>query len=217
MKWASLLLVSLIVFLGCVGCGGGLDPKTVTEKFWETMKAGDKEAAKPYLTKASWEKINQNKETKTFDPEKQTVTIGEATLQSDQTKASVATTLTMKQDTQEIQFQFNTVLIPEEGAWKVDFDLTSASMRSEMMKNFPELMKGGVPKATVDPKTGKRIIQFNGKTMTPEELEKFQKELEANKEKVEADLQSKQAAIDEMKRKMEALKKKHEKEKEEKK
>lgn len=207
MKLVSRMFFSVLVFVCCMGCGGGLDPKTVTEKFWDTMKTEDKEAAKLYLTKASGEKINQNKNKKSFDPEKQSIVVGEASIQSDQSKASVNTTLTMKDDKREVQFQFNTILVQEEGSWKVDYDLTTTEMRSGMMKS----MTGGGMNVTVDPKTGKQTIQFDGTGMSPEEFEKWK----ANKEKIEADVQAKQPVIEEMKRKMEELKKKQEQQKKE--
>lgn len=207
------LFASITIFL-LVGCGGGLDPKTVAVKYWEAVKADDKEAAKAYVTKASIEKIDQSKTTKKkFDPEKMNASVGEATVQADQNKATVATEMTMKEEGRELKMNFDTVVVQEEGAWKVDLNLTTQSMSKSAfgmgMQGIQKGTQGEGVKMYVDPKTGKTVMN-----VTPEDIKKFEEETLKNKELYEQQAEEMRKKAEEMKKKYEEMGKKYQKKEE---
>lgn len=151
-----LVLVLAVAFLaGCskFGIGSkGTDPKAVAEKFWSAAKSGKPDDVKDLVTKASFTGMKDKKDQ---GPTKGEYTLGDVKVDGD--KASIPTTMKDQGFTMKMQ----TILVKEDGKWKVDLDQTMmsalagafeslGSAMGEGMKGMEQGMKGlgeGVNKA----------------------------------------------------------------------
>lgn len=135
MVWLCLLTSAFLA----VGCGGGDKATDVAEGFWDALKAGDIETAKTFATatSASSLKMTENMEGKDVS-----VTLGVVTEESD--SKLVETTVTTKNGENDMTIPMKTVLVQEDGAWKVDVEQTMMSLfggaMAEMMKGMGEAM-----------------------------------------------------------------------------
>jgi len=134
MVWLCLLTSAFLA----VGCGG--DKATdVAEGFWNALKAGDVETAKTFATvsSASSLKMTENMEGKDISVE-----FGEVTEEADAT--FVATTVTTLNGEKQMQIPMKTVLVQQDGTWKVDVEQTMMSLfggaMAEMMKGMGDAM-----------------------------------------------------------------------------
>ena len=136
-----LLSLPLLFVLATGGCGAAGGPESVARNFWDAIMAGDKDTAKKYATKNSMAEME-------LEPqqagEERDVKFGKAVESADQ--VSVPTTLVTTANGQEQKVPLNTILIKEDGDWKVDWNQTLASMlggmMGEMMKGMSEAMEG---------------------------------------------------------------------------
>ena len=129
---AALILVLAGAFLASCG-GGGKEAKAVAEEFWNAAKSGDNDAAKSYVAKAS--KANLRIEDQ-GDFWKRAFTLGNVEVNGN--TAKVATLKGSGSDSMKLQ----TVLIKEDGAWKVNVLHTMTTFvvdRSESMQNSGQL------------------------------------------------------------------------------
>jgi hypothetical protein len=114
---------SPVLFAGlfCIFLLYGCEPTTpdgVTAKFWQTLAQGDLETAKKQATQTTQHLVTL----KDIDNHS-TITTGEVTL-NDQTSALVTTTINRNKK----PVTFNTVLLKEKDAWKVDFAQTHTNI-----------------------------------------------------------------------------------------
>lgn len=146
-RFYVLAVLAAVGSLGLAGCeqvagflgsmGGAGDPKAVAQKFWEATKEGDAQKLKPLVTKSSLSLDFMNEKSAKEDGE---FSLGEAKVEGE--KASIPTTLKSKEGS----FQLTTVLVKEEGKWKVDVQETMVSMfggaMGEMMKGLEKMGEG---------------------------------------------------------------------------
>jgi hypothetical protein len=129
-RLSSLPLLFLLALGGC-GAGG---PESVAESFWDAVMKGDKATAQKFAAKNSVTEME-------LEPqqagETRDVELGKAVEANGQ--MSIPTTLITKTGDQESRIPLNTILIREDGDWKVDWNQTMASMLGGMMG---EMMKG---------------------------------------------------------------------------
>jgi hypothetical protein len=111
----------LAAALLATACGAGDDPGAVAEAFWTASKAGDIELAKTYVAEGSKATMNNSGDSQLGD-----FSLGEVTVDGD--RATVETDVA----SEEMELAFQTVLIRQEGDWKVDLDATT----DEMMRSL---------------------------------------------------------------------------------
>lgn len=140
------MLTRLIVTVGMtaiLGCAQG-DPAAVAEAFWRAGQEGDIERARSYVSASSHAKMNERSA-----PSIDELWIGESEIDGD--RATVQTRLSTSTD-RSFTIEFNTIMVREEGDWKVELDDTSSEMMreifgstmEEMGEQLGEAMKGAV-------------------------------------------------------------------------
>ena len=136
-----ILSLPILFLLASGGCGAAGGPESVASSFWDAVMAGDKETAKKYAAKNSVAEM----ELEPKQPgEDRVVEFGKPVESNDQ--VSIPTTLVTTTNGQAQRVPLNTVLVKEDGNWKVDWNQTMASMlggmMGEMMKGMSDAMKG---------------------------------------------------------------------------
>ena len=121
------------------------DQLAVAKGFWDAMNAKDIQAVRVYVTKESADKL-QIKEKDAAASCK--VTFGDIKIEDN--KTTIETTMQTNDGTTEFQVQMQTILIKEEGQWKVDAEQTMMSMfggaMGEMMKGLGKALEEGFKK-----------------------------------------------------------------------
>ncbi len=134
----ALILLSVIVLFS-LGCSSGKDESvTVAKNFWKAMEDRDIEKARSYATKATASSLNINESDEDQDVE---IIFGEVTKEDG--KTLVVTTMRTTQDEKTIDIPMKTVLVKEEGEWRVDVDQTMMSLFGGAMGAMMETMKEG--------------------------------------------------------------------------
>jgi len=128
------------------GCGTGDGPGAVAEAFWTASKEGDIELAKTYVAEGSKATMNNSGDSQSLGD----FSLGEVTVDGD--RATVETNVAAK----EMELAFQTVLIRQEGDWKVDLDATT----DEMMRSLFGTTMGDFTK-----KMGEAMGEAVGETM----------------------------------------------------
>ncbi|HHT9108461.1 MAG TPA: hypothetical protein ACFYEF_04585 [Candidatus Wunengus sp. YC63] len=117
----------------------------VAKGFWDAMNAKDIQAARSFVTKGSADKL-QIKEKDAAASCK--VTFGDIKIEDN--KTTIETTMQTNDGTTEFQVQMQTILVKEEGQWKVDAEQTMMSMfggaMGEMMKGLGKALEEGFKK-----------------------------------------------------------------------
>jgi hypothetical protein len=130
----GILLAFLCVFLAA--CSNPNSPKGVAKSFWDGVVAQDQATAQQYATVETQSAIDFSKNV--VDWKLMTVKLGATEMTGDH--ASVVTEITDK--AKEHQYTFNTYLVKENGAWRVDYIRTRhASMTSEVFANLVESLQ----------------------------------------------------------------------------
>lgn len=136
---ASLLLIALPL----IGCGGKNDQVAVARAFWSALEAHDLETARHYATRETAQSLTIQEE-----QEGQEITIVFGEVSREDEKSMVATTITTSNEGIEMSIPLQTVMVKEEGAWKVDVNQTMMSMlggaMGAMMEGLTESMKDGM-------------------------------------------------------------------------
>ena len=134
----ALILLSVIVLFS-LGCSSGGDESvTVAKNFWKAMEDRDIEKARSYATKATANSLNINESEEDQDVE---IIFGEVTKEDG--KTLVVTTMRTTQDEKTMDIPMKTVLVKEEGEWRVDVDQTMMSLFGGAMGAMMETMKEG--------------------------------------------------------------------------
>ncbi len=128
------LLLILTLLAGC----GDNDPVSVADNFWDALEDHDAGRARKYMTQASAGNL-QIKD----DGDKYDIELGKVTEAGD--TISIATTL--KKDDDDTAIELNTIVVKEDGQWKVDYNQTMLSMfggtLQQMMQGFGKAMRQG--------------------------------------------------------------------------
>jgi len=121
------------------------DQLAVAKGFWDAMNAKDIQVIRLYVTKESADKL-QIKEKDT--PGYCEATFGNIKIEDD--KTIIDTTMQTNEGTTEFQVQMQTILVKEDGQWKVDADQTMMSMlggaMGEMMNGLGKTLAEGFKK-----------------------------------------------------------------------
>ena len=126
----------IILFTFTIGCSGGKkDAVTVARDFWNALQERDLEKARSYATKetAGSLKLNEDAEDQEVD-----IAFGEAVEEDGYTK--IETTIQTTTEESETSVVLVTVLIQEEGEWKVDVNQTMMSMFGGAMEELGKKM-----------------------------------------------------------------------------
>ena len=112
----NLLLIPVLLFTLTACLPATEDPKTVADKYWQSMQIGNHAEAEKLVT------INSRRYLAAHKERMQTIT----QLDNDEARTIVSTTITTvnPETGYEYQESFNTVLVLEQGQWKVDIRQT---------------------------------------------------------------------------------------------
>lgn len=134
-------LAALTAVAGCTGAASGSGPDQVAESFWTAAAAGDGETAMRYVTEASAEHMSVQEDAAGGE-----FTLGTAVVDGE--RAEVPTTLVTHDNASQMKMDLTTVLVVENGDWKVDFDQTMMSMfggaMGAMMEGLGDAMQQGM-------------------------------------------------------------------------
>jgi len=161
MKLVASIMFTTAILIFTFGCSGGKDDAlTVAEKFWNALHEKDLEKARSYATEETAGSLTLNE-----DAENQKVDIefGDVIVEEGRTK--VQTMLHTTTDESETSVELETVLVREDGEWKVDVNMT-------MMSIF-----GGAMEQMVDEMS--EAMEDLGKTMA-EEMQKSMEKMSAS-------------------------------------
>lgn len=136
-----LLVVAAVVFLAGCSKGGAGDPKGVAQKFWEAVKAGDVAKVAPYVTKAGFEMLKNEKPDDAGMKKEGDFSFGAVKVDGD--RAKVETKITDKG----FSIPFETIVVKEGGQWKVDADQTMASAMTGAMGAMGQALGEGMKAA----------------------------------------------------------------------
>ena len=136
----------LAAALLATACGAGEGPGAVAEAFWTASKEGDIERAKTYVAEGSKATMNNSGDSQSLGD----FSLGEVTVDGD--RATVETDV----EAEEMELAFQTVLVRQEGDWKVDLDATT----DEMMRSLFGTTMGDFTK-----KMGEAMGEAVGETM----------------------------------------------------
>jgi hypothetical protein len=132
----------VVITLACFLCGCGSDKDeslAVAKDFWKAMKDRDIEKAKTYATSASADALTINAEENDQDVE---ISFGDIEIKDG--KSTIETNMQAVDDDSQMTIPMETVLIKEEGEWKVDVNLTMMSLFGGAMGAMMESMKEGM-------------------------------------------------------------------------
>lgn len=127
----------LVLGLLLAACGSANDPRSVAEGFWQAMMERDIEKARGYTTAESGKtlKLRDNGEGDV------NVAVGEMT--EKESEVTFATTMTSTVDGQEQKIPLETILVREDGTWKVDANRTMFSIFGGAVGQMMGAMKKG--------------------------------------------------------------------------
>lgn len=131
--------IRMMYLLGAVGlvtaCAGAEGPEAVADHFWAAVQDGDAETARAYSIESETSSLKMEDESSIESYE-----LGET--RSDDGKALVKTRVTTAGEW-ELDLSFETVLIEDDGVWKVDVDQTGSRMvRAVIGASTEELVRG---------------------------------------------------------------------------
>jgi len=140
----QVIKISFLLGLTLLAACGGNDPASVADKFWDAMEHRNIDEARTYMTKASANNL-QLKE----DDDEYEVKLGKVTEEKD--IVSIATTM-KKEGDEGATIQLTTMVVKEDGDWKVDYNQTMVSMfggaMQQMMQGLGKAMQDSVKEAT---------------------------------------------------------------------
>ncbi len=132
-------LIGSAMLFCLMGCNGGGDaPQATAEQFWAAAQKNDTETGKKLVRKADVPQIKAEKQDEQFKDG--VFTFGESKVEGSQ--ATVPTTVDMDGK----KFQFETVMVQEDGKWKVNLEKTGGNLMEAMLGISMEAMKKGFEK-----------------------------------------------------------------------
>ena len=128
------LLIPLVPLLTLTACLNPTDdPRKVAEQYWQAMKNGDTEIARTLVSTSS----QQDYDAYLALPEDERITIGGINLGMEQT--TIATSLYTDSTAPEDYTTFDTVLVLENGKWKIDATQTQIPRPAPSDRELNEL------------------------------------------------------------------------------
>ncbi len=109
--------IALPLLLSLSGCLEAQNPKDIAQQYWQAMVNGDTEAARQYVSQDSQQAFEQ-----TLTRIDQGMKIDQVAL--DELNTSVVTTINPDADKPYLDQPFETVLVLEQGKWKIDMQRT---------------------------------------------------------------------------------------------
>jgi hypothetical protein len=127
----ALLLIMTFLAIGCSGSTQS-DPKAVADQFWSATKTGKIVTIKPYVSQASLshEMMKEDAQATTGN-----YSLGEAKIENDMT--TIPTSL----KDNEVNIEFQTIVVKEGNAWKVDIEKTMMTMFNGAMGELMNTLK----------------------------------------------------------------------------
>jgi len=132
----------VVMTLACILCGCGSDKDeslAVAKSFWKAMKDRDIEQARSYATASSAGALSLNEDAKDQDVQ---ITFGDVEIKDG--KSTIDTHMRASSDDTQMEIPMQTVLVKEEGKWKIDVNLTMMSLFGGAMGAMMEGMKDGM-------------------------------------------------------------------------
>ena len=129
----------IIITLACImfGCSSDKDESLVVAKsFWKAMKERNIEEARTYATAGSAGALSINEDAKDQDVE---IAFGDVEIKDG--KSTIETNMRAVGDDTQMEIPMQTVLVKEEGKWKVDVNLTMMSLFGGAMGAMMEGMQ----------------------------------------------------------------------------
>lgn len=144
MRTPAMLILMTLTAAALLACGSNAkEPLNVAKNFWTAMEARDIEKARSYATEATAKSVTINEEAKDQEVD---IRFGEVTFEDG--RAMVETSIATKGDDSKMEMEMQTVLVKEDGTWKVDVDRTFMSMfggaMGAMMEQMGEAMQKGM-------------------------------------------------------------------------
>jgi hypothetical protein len=121
-------LLSVLACAAVLGCGADTDEiRAGAQSFWEASRTGDTELAMSHVSESSMARINKSDD----DSSVKEFTLGD--VEVDGGEATVMTTLKEQDADGSMTVSFETNMIREDGAWKVDLDRTMGAMMGAVL------------------------------------------------------------------------------------
>lgn len=145
MKAPAILFVLVFAMTALISCSQHCDDElTVAENFWSAMEARDIELARSYATDETANSVTIKDDA---GDEEADIQFGDVTHEDGQ--ALVATMIkAVNDDGSEMEMAMQTVLVKQNGEWKVDVDQTFMSLfggaMGAMMEQMGEAMQQGM-------------------------------------------------------------------------
>jgi hypothetical protein len=140
MKYVKFVVIVITLACFLCGCGSEKDESlAVAKDFWKAMKDRDIEKAKTYATSASADALSINEKENDQDVE---ISFGEIEIKDG--KSTIETNMLAVDDDSQMTIPMQTVLVKEDGAWRVDVNLTMMSLFGGAMGAMMESMKEGM-------------------------------------------------------------------------
>lgn len=139
MKKILIAFVTGLLVGSITGCGSSGDsPETVADSFWTALQNQELTLARSYATPETADMLNDTNNEQDVE-----VTLGETTMEDGE--AHIQTTMKSDNEGQSMDIAMITVLVQQEGAWKVDVNKTMMSIfggaMGEMMEQMGEAME----------------------------------------------------------------------------
>jgi hypothetical protein len=139
MKLIVIAFVAGLMVGSITGCGSSGDsPETVADSFWTALQNQELTLARSYATPETADMLNDANN----DQDVQ-VTLGETTMKDGE--AHIQTTMKADNEGQSMDIAMTTVLVQQEGSWRVDVNKTMMSIfggaMGEMMEQMGEAMQ----------------------------------------------------------------------------
>ena len=109
--------IALPLLLSLSGCLEAQNPKAIAEQYWQAMVDGDTEAARQFVSQDSQQAFEQTVQRLNNGMQVKQVAL-------DDLNTSVVTTLNPNADKPYLDRPFQTVLVLEQGKWKIDMQRT---------------------------------------------------------------------------------------------
>ncbi len=130
-QFKSPVLAGLFCLFSVAGCQATRPPDEVSKIFWQAMTDKDLATARQHATVDSREMIGEDSG---LPLQQISLQMGETTITGD--SASVATRVTSQTLPQYREFSFDTLLLKQEGRWKVDYRRTLQMMPKMPLQNL---------------------------------------------------------------------------------
>ncbi len=139
-RLCSVIFIFILSIALSTGCQGSTPPQEVAQNFWNAIKAHDINTARKYSTVSTRDSIDISNELFQYS----SLTFGMIIINGD--KTIIESTIKTNKSGQETIVPFLTILMQEEGVWRVDYEETKNTIKedislSEIIDDINELGK----------------------------------------------------------------------------